>query len=107
MTDVIAMQAISKEYVLDSGVATPILKNVDLVIEPGEYIAIMGPSGSGKSTLMNILGTLDRPSRGIYMLDGEDVCSLDDRILARLRNQTIGFVFQSFNLLPRRPVIDN
>ena len=107
MSDVIAMGGVFKDYMLDSGVASPILKDVDLVIEPGEFVAIMGPSGSGKSTLMNILGTLDRPSRGVYLLDGEDISELDDKAVSRLRNQTIGFVFQGFNLLPRRTLIDN
>ena len=107
MTDVIAMENICKEYVLDSGTATTVLKNIDLIIEPGEYVAIMGPSGSGKSTLMNIVGTLDQPSSGIYLLDGEETQALDDVFLSRLRNQTIGFVFQGFNLIPRRTIVDN
>jgi putative ABC transport system ATP-binding protein len=107
MTDVIAMENLEKDYVLDSGVAVPVLKGIDLFIEPGEYVAIMGPSGSGKSTLMNILGTLDRPSRGMYLLDGEDIGGLDDKAVSRLRNNTIGFVFQGFNLLPRRKLLDN
>jgi putative ABC transport system ATP-binding protein len=85
----------------------PILKSIELFIDPGEYVAIMGPSGSGKSTLMNILGTLDRSTSGLYLLDEEDVSSLDDSALSRLRNQTIGFVFQGFNLLPRRTLLDN
>ncbi len=101
------MERLSKDYVLESGVTVPVLKNIDLFIDPGEYVAIMGPSGSGKSTLMNILGTLDRPSSGLYLLDEEDVRRLDDNGLSRLRNQTIGFVFQGFNLLPRRTLIDN
>jgi putative ABC transport system ATP-binding protein len=107
MTDVIAMDQVCKDYTLDSGVSTPVLKKIDLVIEPGENVAIMGPSGCGKSSLMNILRTLDRPSRGIYLLDGEDVRELPDKAVSRLRNQTIGFVFQGFNLLPCRTVIDN
>jgi putative ABC transport system ATP-binding protein len=107
MTDLIAMERLEKDYMLDSGLTVPVLKGIDLVIEPGEYVAIMGPSGSGKSTLMNVLGTLDRPSRGIYLLDGEDIGRLDDTAVSRLRNETIGFVFQGFNLLPRRKLLDN
>jgi putative ABC transport system ATP-binding protein len=107
MPDVIEMWQVSKDYTLESGVTTPVLKNVNLSIAPGEFVAIMGPSGSGKSTLMNILGTLDRPSQGVFRLDGEDVRQLDDKALSRLRNQTIGFVFQGFNLFPRRTLVDN
>jgi putative ABC transport system ATP-binding protein len=107
MGDIIAMQGICKHYTLPTGIAVPILKSVELFIEPGEFVAIMGPSGSGKSTLMNILGTLDRSSSGIYMLDGEDIRDYDDAMLARIRNRTIGFVFQGFNLLPGRTIVDN
>ncbi|QHZ46624.1 MULTISPECIES: ABC transporter ATP-binding protein [Bacillus] len=78
-----------------------VLHSIDVVIERGEYLSIMGPSGSGKSTLMNIIGCLDRPSSGIYKLDGEDVSSYKDKELAAVRNQSIGFVFQQFQLLPR------
>jgi len=104
---IIAMDGVCKEYVIGSGVTTPVLKSIELIVEAGEFMSIMGPSGSGKSTLMNILGTLDRPSRGIYLLDEENVSEYDDSTLAKLRNETIGFVFQGFNLLPRRTVIDN
>jgi putative ABC transport system ATP-binding protein len=107
MAEVIAMERVSKDYVLESGARVPILKSIELYIDPGEYVAIMGPSGSGKSTLMNILGTLDRCTSGLYVLDEENVNSLDDSALSRLRNQTIGFVFQGFNLLPRRTLLDN
>jgi putative ABC transport system ATP-binding protein len=107
MAEVIAIENLSKDYVLASGVRVPVLKDIELFIDPGEFVAIMGSSGSGKSTLMNILGTLDRPSSGLYLLDEEDVSRLDDIALSRLRNQTIGFVFQGFNLLPRRTLIDN
>ncbi len=102
----IQLQKIEKTYQA-GGVETPVLRGIDLTIEQGEYVALMGPSGTGKSTLMNVLGLLDSASGGRYLFDGEDVTDLGDRALSRLRNQRIGFVFQLFHLLPRISALDN
>lgn len=97
---------IKKIYGMD-GIETPALSGVSLSVEEGEFVAIMGHSGSGKSTLMHILGLLDRATRGSYSFDGKDVSKLNDTELALIRSEEIGFVFQSFNLLPRTSVLDN
>jgi len=106
MSNVIEVHRIYKDYQTAAG-AFPVLKDVNLTIARGDYVAIMGPSGSGKSTFMNILGCLDRPTAGDYLLDGHQVSQLEGNALARLRNKTIGFVFQGFNLLARSSLLDN
>ena len=95
-----------KEYHLGDQVI-PVLRGINLVVEKGEFVAIMGPSGAGKSTLMHILGCLDTPTRGRYILDGEDVSLMDDKRLARVRNQKLGFVFQAFYLIPWATALEN
>ena len=104
--NVIEIQSLYKDYDTPAGVF-PVLKDVNLTIEEGDYVAIMGPSGSGKSTFMNILGCLDRPTKGEYRLDNQSIKSLNGNELAKLRNKTIGFVFQGFNLLARSSLLDN
>ena len=104
--DVIAVKDVVKTYVMGDNIVNA-LAGVSLSIKAGEFAAIMGPSGSGKSTLMNILGCLDRPSSGSYMLDGREVSEYSDDELAVTRNKKIGFVFQSFNLLPRMTALQN
>jgi putative ABC transport system ATP-binding protein len=103
---IIKLEEISRIY--DTGkVQVPALLDVNLDVAEGEFLAIVGPSGSGKSTMMNILGCLDRPTSGLYVLDGQPVDELDDDGLARVRSRSIGFVFQSYNLLPRTSALEN
>ncbi|MDH4234272.1 MAG: ABC transporter ATP-binding protein [Gallionella sp.] len=103
---VIRIEGLHKSYQTSAGLF-PALKEIGLCIAAGEFVAIMGPSGSGKSTFMNILGCLDKPSAGRYVLDGRDIAELNKDELASLRNLTIGFVFQGFNLLPRMSLLEN
>jgi putative ABC transport system ATP-binding protein len=103
---VIQTRDLHKQYVLGAETVRA-LRGVDLVIEKNEYVAIMGPSGSGKSTLMNLIGCLDSPSSGEFVLNGQEVSGLSDDALARIRNREIGFVFQTFNLLPRSTALQN
>jgi len=102
----IELKKIHKSYPLD-GFDLEILKGIDLKIDQGEFVAIMGPSGSGKSTLMNILGCLDSPTSGVYLLEGKPVQNLSPDALAEIRNKKIGFVFQGFNLLARTTALEN
>ena len=107
MNDIaIDLQEIVKTYKTGT-IEVQALRGVSLHIERGEYVAIMGPSGSGKSTLMNVIGCLDRPTSGNYRLDGIDVSALDDRALAKIRLEKLGFIFQGFNLLPRTDALKN
>lgn len=102
----INIKKLKRDFVLGSEIIH-VLKGIDLNINKGEYVALMGPSGSGKSTLMNLLGCLDTPTSGTYILNGNDVSKMHDDELAEIRNKEIGFVFQTFNLLPRTTALDN
>jgi putative ABC transport system ATP-binding protein len=106
MTSIIHLENISKSYFMGKQ-ELPVLKGISLDILKNEYVALMGPSGSGKSTLMNILGCLDTPSDGKYILNNQDVSQMPDNDLAEVRNKEIGFVFQQFNLLPRLTALEN
>ncbi|WP_396181565.1 ABC transporter ATP-binding protein [Flavobacterium sp.] len=105
-TPIIDIKGITRDFQLGSETVY-VLKGIDLVINKGEYVALMGPSGSGKSTLMNILGCLDTPTSGSYILNGKQVSEMHDDELAEIRNKEIGFVFQTFNLMPRTTALDN
>lgn len=102
----IRLESITRSFLLGKE-SVPVLNGIDLMIHEGEFAAIMGPSGSGKSTLMNIIGCLDKPTEGEYLLGGENVSHYNDKELARVRNQSIGFVFQQFHLLPRLSALKN
>ncbi|HEA30658.1 MAG TPA: ABC transporter ATP-binding protein [Leeuwenhoekiella sp.] len=106
MGNLIKIRDIKRDFPLGNEIVH-VLKGIDLDIEKGEYLAFMGPSGSGKSTLMNLLGCLDTPTSGTYILNGKDVSHMSDDDLAEVRNKEIGFVFQTFNLLPRTTALDN
>ena len=97
---ILTMKGIVKQYMVGGEVST-VLKGIDLTVEEGEFLAVLGPSGSGKSTLMNIIGCLDVPTAGEYILDGRLIGSQDEKTLAKIRNQEIGFIFQSFFLMQR------
>ena len=106
MSKVIELRNITRDFPLGHEIIK-VLKGINLEIERGEYVAFMGPSGSGKSTLMNLLGCLDTPTGGTYILNGNDVSTMSDDDLAEIRNKEIGFVFQTFNLLPRTTALEN
>jgi putative ABC transport system ATP-binding protein len=103
---VLALRGVTKSYG-EGDARVQVLHGIDLEVAPGEFVAIMGPSGSGKSTLLNLLGCLDRPTGGAYLLDGEDVATLSDDSLSRIRNARIGFIFQSYNLIAQLTVLEN
>jgi putative ABC transport system ATP-binding protein len=103
---IVALERVSRVY-RTGRLEVPALVDASLLVQPGEFVAIVGPSGSGKSTLMHVVGCLDRPTSGRYSIAGTPVADLDDDALADLRSRTIGFVFQSFNLLPRTSALDN
>ena len=106
-TPIISMKKICKSFPLEVGGQQQVLFDISFTINPGEFVAIMGPSGSGKSTCMNIIGALDSATSGIYELYGKDITTLLPDELAKIRNEYIGFVFQNFNLLPKRNILDN
>lgn len=106
-TPIISMKKICKSFPLEIGGEQQVLFDISFTINPGEFVAIMGPSGSGKSTCMNIIGALDSATSGIYELYGKDITTMLPDELAKIRNEYIGFVFQNFNLLPKRNILDN
>ena len=103
---ILKLEHIYKDYI-QGKMTVPVLKDVSLYVEEGEYVAIMGPSGSGKSTLMNIIGCLDKPTKGDFKLDGLDILNLSENALADVRLKKLGFVFQNFQLLPRQTAVEN
>lgn len=103
---VLELREIYKDYMQGKD-AVPVLRNINLAVEEGEYLAVMGPSGSGKSTLMNIIGCLDRQTSGMFIFDDTDISTCKDKELSEIRNRKIGFVFQNFNLLPRQSALEN
>ena len=105
--NVIEMTDIKKKFYIDTPNELTILKGISLTVKEGEFVSIVGPSGSGKSTLMNIIGALDRPTSGSYFLGGESIAEMNSSKLARIRNKRIGFVFQTFNLIPRTSALSN
>jgi putative ABC transport system ATP-binding protein len=107
VTPVVEVRSLRKVYPLEGSEGVVALNDVDLTIDPGEFVAVMGPSGSGKSTFMHIVGLLDRPTSGTYLFDGHDVAGLDGDALADLRSRALGFVFQAYNLLPRTTALEN
>ena len=107
MMPVIEVKDVCKTYFMAGGTSQVVLKHINFTINSGEFVAIMGHSGSGKSTLMNILGCLDRPTSGEYLLEGQNVANLSDAEMAKIRGKRIGFVFQNFNLLMKRTLADN
>jgi putative ABC transport system ATP-binding protein len=106
MPPIVRIERLKKDYFLES-VTVRALRGVSLTVDQGEFVALMGPSGSGKSTLLNVLGCLDRPSEGSYVLGEEDVSRLDDDHLSEIRSKYLGFIFQSYNLLPQYTVVEN
>ena len=106
MTDAIVATDVTRTYQLD-GVSVAALRGVSLTVAAGDYVAIVGASGSGKSTLMHLMGALDRPTSGTLLIDGRDVSTLGPAEMARLRNETVGFVFQSFHLMPTLTAVEN
>ena len=107
MNSIIEMKDIVKSFYIGTPNELNILKHINITVNEGEFVSIVGASGSGKSTLMNIIGALDRPTQGKYMLDNIDVSSLKDNELSDIRNKKIGFVFQTFNLIPRSSALNN
>src|SRR5438552_3309565 len=106
MSEIVRVVDLAKFYFLES-VTVKALNGVSLTVEQGDFVALMGPSGSGKSTLLNLLGCLDRPSAGHYYLDGDDVSHMEDDQLSEIRSKYLGFIFQSYNLLPQYTVVEN